>query len=135
MSEQDGVSAAEASPGQDERLPSQEKLRRRAEFERCYKSGRRLHGTVLTVHFVPNSLDRPRLGITVTRKVGGAVTRQRLKRQVREVYRRWSERSRLPAVDMVVHAKPGAGEQPFSRLARDLESLLSRLLRARDPIR
>lgn len=126
---------AERMPGQEERLSSQEKLRRRSEFERCYKSGRRLHGTVLTVHFVPNSLDRPRLGITVTRKVGGAVTRHRLKRQVREVYRRWSERAHLPAVDLVMHLKPGAGNSPFSQLSREVEMLLSRILPTRGATR
>lgn len=126
---------AERKLGREERLSSQEKLRRRSEFERCYKSGRRLHGTVLTVHFVPNSLAQPRLGITVTRKVGGAVTRHRLKRQVREVYRRWSEREHLPAVDLVMHLKPGAGASPFSQLSREVETLLFRLLPARGATR
>ncbi len=114
--------------GGDERLAPEHKLRRRADYLGCYQRGRRLHGALLTLHFVPNQLPHPRLGITASRKVGGAVVRQRLKRRVREIYRRWSKRQQLPAMDLVVHLKPTAAVSRFSDVSGDLLSVLSRFL-------
>lgn len=115
-----------------ERLSSEERIRRRADYQRCYRGGRRRHGTFATLHFVPNDLGFPRLGITATRKVGGAVVRNRMKRRVREIYRRWSERRRLKSVDMVVHLKPSARDSEFEELREDLQRLWSSLTRRTD---
>jgi ribonuclease P protein component len=111
-----------------ERLARAERLRRRAEYERCYREGRRRGGALLVVHAFPNEMGRPRLGLTVGRAVGGAAARNRLKRRVREIYRRWSERSRLPGLDLVVHAKRPAAAAPFAELRSELERLLCSLL-------
>jgi ribonuclease P protein component len=67
------------------------------------------------------------MGITVTRKVGGAVVRHRVKRRVREIYRRWEHRRRLPALDLVVHAKRQAGEADFEALRSEMIGLLEPL--------
>jgi len=64
-----------------------------------------------TDHFVllmQRTEETPRLGITVSRKVGGAVTRNLLKRRIREAFRRHEQRTRF-AHDMIVIAKPGSG--------------------------
>lgn len=103
-----------------EKLSAEEKIRRRAEYQWCYRKGRRRHGTYTTVHFVPNTLGHPRLGITATRKVGPAVVRNRLKRRVREIYRRWEGRRELPALDIVAHLKPTAREASFEALQTEL---------------
>lgn len=113
---------------EDERLLPEHKLRRRADFLRCYRTGRRVHGSLATLHFVPNQLEHPRIGITASRKVGRAVVRQKLKRRVREVYRRWSQRSELPPVDLVVHLRPAAAQAPFPALRGELLRQLGRLI-------
>ncbi len=115
-------------PLSDERLLSGQKVRRRADYLRCYRTGRRRHGPLATLHFVPNELGHPRLGITASRKVGKAVVRQRLKRRIREVYRRWDRRHALPALDLVMHLKPEAGKSDFRTLQAELLRLLSGLL-------
>ncbi len=115
-------------PERSERLIPAQKLRRRVDYQRCYQTGRRQHGSVMTLHSIPNQLDHPRLGVTTTRKVGGAVVRQKLRRRVREIYRRWAERERLPAVDLVVHLKPAAAGASFSQLESELQRLLLALL-------
>jgi ribonuclease P protein component len=110
-----------------ERLTSAERLRRRTDYLRCYRTGRRRHGTLALLYFAPNQLGHPRLGITASRKVGKAVARQRLKRRIREIYRRWQERSQLPALDLVVHLKPEAGKSDFTALKTELLRLFSGL--------
>jgi len=110
-----------------ERLTSAERLRRRTDYLRCYRTGRRRHGPLAILYFAPNQLGHPRLGITASRKAGKAVVRQRLKRRIREIYRRWQERSQLPALDLVVHLKPEAGKSDFPALKMELLRLFASL--------
>jgi len=116
-----------------ERLRAEEKIHRRADFQHCYRRGRRRHGAFATLHFVVNELEHPRLSITVTRKVGSAVVRNRLKRRVREIYRRWSQRPRLPALDIVFHLKPAAREASFEELEQEVHALCQKLPGIGDP--
>ena len=108
-------------------------MRRRADYLRCYREGRRLHGALATLHIAPGREGRARLGMTASRKVGGAVVRQCLKRRVREVYRRWEGRGRLPAADLVVHLKPAAAAASFGELEAELKRLLGLVLRPPRP--
>jgi len=107
-----------------ERLTPDERLRRRVDYLRCYRQGRRRHGTLLILYFVPNELSHPRVGITASRKIGKAVVRHRLKRRVKEIYRRWKERDQLPSLDLVVHLKPAAGPSDFRALREEMLRLL-----------
>lgn len=115
-------------PPAGERLRDGEKLRRRADYLRCYRTGRRRHGNLAILYHAPNDLGHPRLGITASRKVGKAVVRQRLKRRTREIYRRWPQRGRLPALDLVVHLKPEARESDFRSFREDLLGLFAAVL-------
>ena len=65
-----------------------ERIRRRADFQLVYEKGTRIHGRYATLFVLPNRLAVGRLGIAVTRKLGGAVQRNRAKRLIREVFRR-----------------------------------------------
>ena len=110
-----------------ESLRKEDRILARADFQRCYRQGRRRSTGLLTLHRIESAAGRPRLGITATRKVGGAVVRQRLRRRVREIYRRWPRRRELPDLDLVVHLRPAAARAPFAELRDELESLLSQL--------
>ena len=124
----DRVRPPASSPGvAGERLFSDEKVRRRTDYLRCYRTGRRRHGSLAIVYFVPNQLGHPRIGVTASRKVGKAVARQRLKRRIKEIYRRWQDRSQLPAFDLVIHLKPEAGKSDFPALKAELLRLFSSL--------
>ena len=109
-----------AGPDAGERLLPAERLRRRADFLRCYREGRRRQGMPAALYFIPNALGHPRIGITASRKVGKAVERQLLKRRIREIYRRWADRKRLPALDIVVHLKPEAKGLEFETFRQEL---------------
>jgi ribonuclease P protein component len=119
--------------GRGQRLLSEEKVRQRADYLHCYRTGRRRHGGLAILYFAPNQLGHPRIGITASRKVGKAVIRHRLKRRIKEIYRRWTDRGKLPPMDMVVHLKPEAGAADFQGVRVELLRLLSGLLPKREP--
>ncbi len=102
---------------------SEDRLRRRADFLRCYRTGRRRTGSLSILYFVPNSTGRPRLGVTASRKVGNSVVRHLLKRRIRETYRRWQGRGELPSLDLVVHLKPEAAKADPRTFIEDLVRL------------
>ena len=78
--------------------PSQ-RIRRHAEFQNIYKSGSRVPGRYYTLFTKPNGLSVGRLGIAATKRLGGAVVRNRAKRLIREVFRR---NDIAPGFDIVV---------------------------------
>src|SRR6266852_4374631 len=65
-----------------------ERIRRRAECKWVYERGTRIHGRYSTVFMLPTDRGVGRLGIAATKKLGGAVQRNRVKRLIREVFRR-----------------------------------------------
>jgi ribonuclease P protein component len=91
------------------------RLSRSAEFERVYRQGRSKGNRFLVLYAfprddeAPREDDGPRLGLSVSRRVGGAVDRNRVKRVLREAF--WAEAERLPDTsDYVVVARPDARE-------------------------
>ena len=86
------------------------RLSRSAEFERVYRQGRSKANRYLVLYAFPReegSDEGPRLGLSVSRRVGGAVDRTRVKRVLREAF--WHEAERLPGgSDYVVVARPDA---------------------------
>jgi ribonuclease P protein component len=91
-------------------MSSRSRLSRSAEFDRVYRQGRSTANRHLVLYVFPtSSTDRPRLGLSVSRKVGGAVERNLVKRLLREAFTQ-SEGELKPGWDMVVVARPPARE-------------------------
>ncbi|HET9698821.1 MAG TPA: ribonuclease P protein component [Terriglobales bacterium] len=71
------------------RFPRTAKLLKHSDFQRVYKSGKRHFSGLMTVFYLPrpDAAAGPRIGITVSRALGGAVERNRIKRRMREAVR------------------------------------------------
>ena len=117
------------------RSPRRRRLSRSAEFERVYRQGRSKANRFLVLYAFPREDDAPeagqssgpRLGLSVSRRVGGAVDRTRVKRLLREAF--WMEADRLPAgADYVVVARPDARELAEREGMHGIRSALSELV-------
>ena len=108
--------AVKDAPGIRERFPQSLRLRRREEFLRIQRQGIKVSTDPLLALALKNSRGETRLGITISSKVGNAVVRNRIRRRLREIFRR--QRERLPrGIDVVLIATPRANNADFSELS------------------
>lgn len=111
----------------DERFRREYRIRKGADFERAYRLRATAADQWLLVFGHENGLPHPRLGLSVSRKVGGAVERNRWKRLIREAFR-LSRRQLPPGLDLVVI--PRQSEPPDLReLKKSLVGLAHRVVR------
>jgi ribonuclease P protein component len=117
-------------------LPQQSRMRRPEDFRRALRTGRRVGGSVLAGHLLlaagtPGAVrsgDPAKVGFVVSRAVGSAVVRNRVKRRLRELMR-----GRLASLPrgclLVLRAHPAAATARQADLAADLDLVIGRLLR------
>lgn len=108
-------------------FPPQCRIRRGADFQRAYRRRCVVSDDSIVVYGCENGLDFSRLGLSVSRKVGGAVVRNRWKRLLREAFR--LRRHELPTgIDLVVIPRQEV-EPELARLLESLPVLAQRALR------
>jgi ribonuclease P protein component len=104
------------------------RLRHKPQFDLLYREGRRFSDNFFTLLIRKNELPHPRLGLSIAAKaVGNAVSRNRIKRVVRESFR--LTRQQLPSIDIVVNARPAARSASNTQLTHSLEQLWAKLAR------
>lgn len=110
----------------EHKFPATCRLRVSREFARAWRIGRRYHSAHFIVIVATGETDCSRLGLTVSRKVGNAVCRNRIKRWVRELFRR--QRQSLPGcLDISVVAKRQAAGLSHLQLDQELLGVLTSL--------
>ena len=104
------------------RLP---RLTRRGEFLRAASKGRKATRPGLVLQALPSGEGAPlRLGFTATKKIGGAVVRNRAKRRLREAARLTLAADAAPGWDLVLVARDSTAKRPFAQLLGDLRGAL-----------
>ena len=111
------------------------RLRSRQEFTAVQQRGRRVACRTLTLLAMPNQVGHDRLGIVASRRIGGAVTRNRAKRRIREIFRQRDRKARAEdgrhALDLVVIARREVATAPFTEIEKELVTAIGRLRTAR----
>ena len=103
------------------------RLRRSLDFRAVYSARRVRHGRLLAIHSRPNQLDHPRVGFSISKKVGGAVQRNLVKRRLRHLAMdrlRGSDRG----LDLVVVVRPAAAGAAFAELESEFRALTDQVL-------
>ena len=97
----------------------------RRDFRAAYEHGAKHHGRLVVVFARPRAEGGLRLGLTATRKAGGAVVRNRARRRVREIFRRWAATAPEISVDLIVNISEQATRSPFAALSSEVTALLT----------
>ena len=109
-----------------EKFPRSIRIVRAVDYQALYKTGWKIHSSYFVLFGRRNTLGHFRLGITASRKIGGAVVRNLAKRRFREIFRRY--RNQIPdSFDMVVNAKSSCGSVPFEELRAEFLTALKKL--------
>lgn len=108
------------------KFPQEFRLKKSEEFRTVIEKGKKRVFPNFVVFFLPNGLNHLRLGITVSKSIGKAHVRNRIKRLLRE-YFRLNQYEYRRGVDIVVIARKGAGEAKFSAVKQELDVLKGEL--------
>lgn len=96
-------------------MKKENRLRKNMEFKKVYKSGKNYWNRNLIVYVRRNGTDKTRIGISITKKVGNAVVRNKLKRRIREVSRVYLPNLRK-GYDLIFIPKKNAVDLSFAEL-------------------
>ncbi len=107
----------------DHRFSEKERLRKRREFQKVFKEGKVFSNDQIIVYALLNSGEISRLGITVGRKFGNAVKRNRLKRILREAYR-LNKQLLHRGVDIIVIPRSGFSDLTLKSIEEKFKNLL-----------
>lgn len=117
-------------PQADQSFPRELRLRTQGQFDRVYRAKLFAADDVLVVNAAASDLPHPRLGLSVSKKVGTAVIRNRWKRLIREAFR--LSRHELPSgLDLVVRPQKGANDE-LTAIRRSLIALSRRIAKRLD---
>ena len=96
-----------------------ENLKKNSEFQKVYREGNSYANRYLVMYVRKNHLDKNRLGISVSKKVGNSIVRHRLTRVIREIYRLQEERF-LKGLDIVVIARVQSRDKNYREIEKAL---------------
>jgi ribonuclease P protein component len=116
----------------DRKFPRSVRVRSRSDYLKIQRSGRKTGGRYFIILSLDNKLPDSRFGITVSRKTGNAVTRNRVKRRIKEL-QRLNRDCIIPGKDIVVIATREAPKTTFEKMKMEYADLIRRAGLTREP--
>jgi ribonuclease P protein component len=104
-------------------MQREQRLRRNHDFQRVRRLGQSRTNPMAVLAFLPNDLAYSRVGFVVSKRIGGAVQRNRIKRRMREVVR-LQLKALKPGFDLVFIARQPIKETPYAEIAQAIKYLL-----------
>lgn len=104
------------------------RLRKREEFSKVYNRGKSFANRELVIYIMENiKVEEIRVGISVSKKVGNAVTRNRIKRIIKEIlYKHIKNNDISKKLDIIIIARIPTAEMNYSQFNRSIEDLLKK---------
>ena len=105
-------------------LNAKNRLKKRKEFGYIYKKGTKVYGQHLCIFFVPSKIATPKIGLSVANKVGNAVVRNKLKRQIRHIMREFVPY--IKNTNLVLMVYPEIVGTSFAELKKNIQKTLQK---------
>lgn len=98
-------------------------IKKDSEFRRVYKHGKSFANRYLVIYVLKNRLGTSRVGISISKKVGNAVTRNRIRRLIKENYRLNIDEKIKPGYDIVFIARVSSSNAGFEEIDKSIKQL------------
>jgi len=109
-----------------EEFPHEARIVRSSDYRMLYKTGRKIHSERFVLFWRENRVGHHRLGITVSRKAGNSVVRNRAKRLLREIFRKLYRK--IPGqFDLVINVRPGCTGASYIELKEEFLAAVQRI--------
>lgn len=106
-----------------EKMNKQQRIKKNKEFQRVFKKGKSFANRQFIVYLLKGEQEEFRLGLSVSKKVGNAVARNRVKRYIRQAFLELKD-DLLPNADYIIIARPQAAKLDFHESKKSLEHVL-----------
>ncbi|MCR4430274.1 MAG: ribonuclease P protein component [Tepidanaerobacteraceae bacterium] len=106
-------------------LERRSRLTKNFEFKNVYRAGRRFSCPYFNIYIKKNNLEATRLGVSISRKIGKSVVRNRIKRRIKEAFRR-NMNSIKKGFDIVISVKKEMIQLDYESIKREMKNILKR---------
>ncbi|MBM7624302.1 ribonuclease P protein component [Sporohalobacter salinus] len=109
----------------DESFPKSERLTKTHQFKRVYNQGNSISNNLVVLYTLKRSSGNRRIGFSVSKKVGNAVVRNRIKRILKEIYRR-NKSELINNIDLVFIARQGISSASYQEIKNSVFDLFAK---------
>ena len=105
-------------------MNKEHRIRKNEQFDTIIKQGKRINTEPLNLFVVPNKENKLRLGVATSKKIGNAIVRNKVRRQIKAIMRNYKMGG---SVDIIIVAKPKIHEFTYKELASIIADVLTKL--------
>lgn len=111
--------------GKRQDMTTMHKLKKNYEFKKVYNEGKYYVEKYVVMYMNPNSSNFNRVGFSASKKVGKSVIRNKIKRRMKEAYRKFADSTKV-GFDIIFTARVGSGSADYSKIENNIVSILKK---------